>query len=234
MLPVAILAGGMAKRLMPITETIPKALVQIADKPFIEHQLMLIKDQGITDVVICTGHLGEQIRKKIGSGKRFGLHIDYSEDGKNLRGTGGAIKNALKLLGDHFFVLYGDSYLPINFQDVQSSYIQCSKSALMTILKNENRWDKSNVRFERGKILEYNKHKPNPKMLHIDYGLGILSSADLLGYPTDKSFDLAEVYHSLSLRNDLAGYETQNRFYEIGSHTGLYETEKYLLRKDEL
>ena len=138
MLPIAILAGGLAKRLMPITKSIPKALVQVAGKPFIEHQLILLKEQGIKDVVICTGHLGEQIQQQVACGKRFGLNICYSEDGASLRGTGGAIKRALHLLGDQFFILYGDSYLPINFNNVQKSFLGDKRPALMTIIKNES------------------------------------------------------------------------------------------------
>ena len=233
MFPVVILAGGLATRLMPITETIPKALIDIAGRPFIEHQLILLKNQGIKKVVICTGHLGEKIKNHIGDGQKFGINIDYSEDGKYLLGTGGAIRNALNLLGDNFFVMYGDSYLLVNFSEVQKAYLKSEKKALMTVFGNKDRWDTSNVRFEGDRIREYNKEKPTKEMQHIDYGLGVLKSSIFSGYASDKTFDLAEIYNKLSLMDDLAGFEVTKRFYEIGSHNGLAETEEFLLKENK-
>lgn len=230
MLPVAILAGGLAKRLRPITETIPKALVEVANRPFIEWQLDYLHKQGISQVVLCLGYLGEQIEGLIGTGQRFGLKVDYSYDGDRLLGTGGALRKALPMLGDAFFVYYGDSYLPIVFSDVETSFRFQNQSALMTVLKNGNRWDKSNVLFKAGKLLEYNKHEPSQDMSYIDYGLGILSADVLLPYPGDQPFDLADVYHTLSLERRLAGFEVFERFYEIGSFEGLKETEEFLMR----
>ena len=147
MLPVAILAGGLATRLRPITETIPKALVEVAGEPFIARQLNYLSEQGVSKVVLCVGYLGDMIRDVVGSGERFGLKVSYSEDGPTLLGTGGALKAALPLLGRHFFVLYGDSYLPVNFSAVQTAYEQNKRQSLMTVLKNQDRWDKSNVLF---------------------------------------------------------------------------------------
>jgi N-acetyl-alpha-D-muramate 1-phosphate uridylyltransferase len=230
MLSVAILAGGLATRLRPITETIPKALVEVADRPFIEWQLDYLYQQGVRHVVLCISYLGEQIEEVIGDGQRFGLKVDYSYDGDRLLGTGGALRKALPLLGDAFFVFYGDSYLPIGFADVEESFIIQNQPALMTVLENGNRWDRSNVLFSDGKLVEYNKHSPSENMAYIDYGLGVLSADVLLAYPEDEPFDLAEVYHRLSLDRRLAGYEVFERFYEIGSLEGLKETEEYLTR----
>ena len=230
MLPVAILAGGLAKRLRPITETIPKALVEVAGRPFIEWQLDYLHSQGVTHIVLCLGYLGEQVENLIGNGQRFGLKVDYSHDGERLLGTGGAIKKALPLLGDAFFVFYGDSYLPIGFVDVEKCFLAQNKPALMTVLKNGDRWDRSNVLFSEGELIEYNKHSPSKDMAYIDYGLGVLSADVLLDYPEDQAFDLAELYHRLSLDGRLAGYEVFERFYEIGSLEGLKETEEYLQR----
>ena len=228
MLPVAILAGGLATRLRPVTETIPKALVDVAGRTFIEWQLDYLHSQGVRQVVLCLGYLGEQIEELIGDGQRFGLRVDYSYDGERLLGTGGALKKALPLLDADFFVFYGDSYLPIGFVDVEIGFRVQGLPALMTVLKNGNRWDKSNVLFSAGKLLEYNKHAPSDDMAYIDYGLGVLSAEVLLDYPEDRPFDLAEVYHRLSLDGLLAGYEVFERFYEIGSFEGLKETTEFL------
>jgi len=231
MLPVAILAGGLATRLRPITQTIPKSLVEVSGKPFVEWQLEYLHTQGVIHVVLCVGHLGEQIESVIGNGVRFGLEVDYSYDGKNLLGTGGALKKALPLLGEAFFVFYGDSYLPIDFSCVEGSFCKQNRPALMTVLKNESRWDKSNVFFRNGRLLEYNKQAPTAEMDHIDYGLGILSADILKNYPESQTFDLAEVYHGLSKEGQLAGYEVFERFYEIGSFDGLQQTEQFLTRE---
>jgi N-acetyl-alpha-D-muramate 1-phosphate uridylyltransferase len=233
MLPVAILAGGLATRLRPITETIPKALVEVAGEPFICRQLDYLHAQGIRCVVLCIGYLGEMIQAVVGDGSKLGLDVSYSPDGPVLLGTGGALKQALPLLGEQFFVLYGDSFLPVDFAPVERTFFESKKAALMTVLKNGDRWDKSNVLFCAGEMVEYNKYAPRPEMAFIDYGLGVLSSSVLETYPAGQAFDLAEVYHALSLMGQLAGYEVHERFYEIGSHAGLKEAELYFLKKGE-
>lgn len=231
MFPVAILAGGLATRLRPITEEIPKSLIEVAGKPFICHQLEYLCRQGINAVVLCIGYLGEMIQEVVGDGSRWDMHVSYSPDGPALLGTGGALRQALPLLGEHFFILYGDSYLPIDFSDVEKTYAASGKKGLMTVLKNQNRWDKSNVEFDAGQIIEYNKSVFRPQMHYIDYGLGILQSSVLEAYPARQSFDLSKVYNDLSLVGELAGYEVFERFYEIGSHQGIADTQAYLLEK---
>lgn len=231
MLPVAILAGGLATRLRPITEKIPKALIEVAGRPFIAWQLEYLACQGIGRVVMCTGYLGEQIEALVGDGNRFGLEVLYSQDGPVLLGTGGALKQALPLLGEKFFVLYGDSFLPVDFKAVQQAYLASGKQALMTVLENADRWDKSNVLFRDGELIEYNKRAPIPEMAYIDYGLGVMEGNALDMDAHGKALDLADVYHVLSLRGQLAGYEVHERFYEIGSHGGLKETATYFLSK---
>jgi len=234
MLPVAILAGGLATRLRPLTETVPKALLDVAGEPFIFRQLRYLREQGISSVVLCIGYLGHMIFDILGAGEDFGLDIQYSEDGPALLGTGGALANAIPLLGDRFFVLYGDSFLPVKFAEVQQAYEGGGQRALMTVLKNNNQWDRSNVMFAGGRILEYNKRDPNPEMTHIDYGLGVISASALLGYSVDYKFDLADLYHDLSVRGQLAGLEVHERFYEIGTQSGLKETESYFMAKEQL
>ena len=228
MLPVVILAGGLATRMKPITEKIPKSLIEVNGKSFILHQLDYLKSQGIQNIVLCIGHLGHMIESLIGDGKALGLNIHYSLDGDKLLGTGGAIKKALPLLSKDFFVLYGDSYLPIDYKNVEDAYVSSKKNALITVIKNNNQWDKSNVEFASGNLIKYNKHHPNERMQYIDYGLSILNQSIFDTYPENESFDLSDLYHTLSLHNHLAGFETFDRFYEIGSQNGLKETENYL------
>ena len=231
MFSVAILAGGLATRLRPLTEEIPKSLIEVCGEPFICHQLEYLRKQGISSVVLCVGYLGEMIHEVVGDGSRWDMHVSYSPDGPVPLGTGGAIRQALPLLGEYFFILYGDSYLPINFSDVEKTYAASGKKGLMTVLKNQNRWDKSNVEFDAGQITEYNKFVIRPQMHYIDYGLGLLQSATLQAYPAGQSFDLSKIYNDLSLTGELAGYEVFERFYEIGSHQGIADIQAYLLEK---
>jgi N-acetyl-alpha-D-muramate 1-phosphate uridylyltransferase len=226
-LPVAILAGGLATRLHPVTETVPKALLDVAGTPFILRQLDYLRRQGIGRVVLCVGFLGEQIEAVVGDGSAHGLAVTYSRDWPKLMGTGGALQQALPLLDSEFLVLYGDSYLPIDFAAVERAFLASRKPALMTVQANADRWDKSNVLFRDGGIVEYNKRAPSPEMTHIDYGLGALSARVLADEMTPPPFDLADIYHRLSLSGQLAGYEVDERFYEIGSHKGLTEAADY-------
>lgn len=228
--PVAILAGGLATRMRPVAERIPKALFEVAGQPFIEHQLTLLQHQGIDRVVLCVGHLGEMIEAHIGDGARFGLKVAYSFDGERLLGTGGALRRALPMLGKQFFVLYGDSYLDISYAPVQAAYRQSGLPALMTVFRNEGRWDTSNVLFDGKHVARHDKRHPSKDMKFIDYGLGILSS-DLLRGSEDEAFDLSDVYAGLAREGRLAGFEATKRFYEIGTPSGLAETDNYLRGK---
>jgi len=232
MLPVALLTGGMATRLRPITETIPKALVDVAGEPFILRQLKYLREQGAQRVVLCVGHLGEMIEALVGDGAQLGLHVSYSSDGDALLGTGGALKKALPQLGDTFFVLYGDSFLPVDFAAVERAFLQRAELSLMTVIRNVDRWDKSNVLFEDGKLVEYNKRAPRSEMTYIDYGLGVVKACVLESYPAAHNFDLADVYQALSLEGQLSGMEVFERFYEIGSYAGLKQTQDYFLSKE--
>ncbi len=227
-LPVAILAGGLATRLRPITETIPKLLVEVAGEPFFSHQIRLLKRHGLTRVVLCVGHLGERIVERYGDGSDHGIRIDYSFDGPRLLGTGGALVRALPRLGDAFYVLYGDSYLPIDYLAVGRAFLAQGKAGLMTVFENRGRYDASNVWFAGGRIKIYDKKNNVPQMRHIDYGLGVLRATALDGLPRDEPVDLADVYRDLVERGELAGYEVWNRFHEVGSHAGLRELDALL------
>lgn len=226
--PVAILTGGLATRLRPMTEKIPKALMTVAGEPFLAHQLRLLHSTGLRHVVVCAGYLGEMIEAEFGDGSRLDMQIAYSFDGPRLLGTGGALKQALPLLGEHFFVLYGDSYLPFDYGSVARAFLDGGKPALMTVFKNDGRWDTSNVWLEEGEIRLYDKTSHTAEMHHIDYGLGILSSALLNEWPAAEAFDLASIYQQLAAKNQLTGYEVTQRFYEIGSPEGLAELDNLL------
>jgi len=228
MLPVAILAGGAASRLRPITATVPKALVEVAGQPFIGHQLNLLHREGVQHIVLCVGHLGEQIEAFVGDGRRFGLQVAYSFDGDILLGTGGALRRALPLLGEAFFVLYGDSYLDVAMKPIELAFRRQNLPALMTVFRNEGQWDNSNVLFDGIRVIRHDKRAPNPQMRYIDYGLGVLTAKVLYRESAGRPFDLSEVYRALAASGQLAGYEVSRRFYEIGTPGGLAETDQYL------
>ncbi len=227
MLPVAILAGGLATRLRPLTEKIPKSLIEVAGEPFLAHQLRLLRSHGVEQVVICAGYLGEMVRDFAGDGAAFGLRIGYSFDGPALRGTAGALKHAMPLLGERFLTLYGDSYLPVDFRSVAESFVASGRLALMTVHRNEGQWDASNVEFTDGRIVRYDKRHRTPAMHHIDYGLGGFHR-DAFGHlAPDAVYDLATLYQELLARDEVLGLEVPERFYEIGSLSGIAElTEK--------
>jgi N-acetyl-alpha-D-muramate 1-phosphate uridylyltransferase len=230
-LTLALLAGGMATRLRPITEQIPKSLVELHGQPFIAHQLRLLESNGIRRVVVCVGFLGEMIRQAIGNGQKFGVQVEYSFDGETLLGTAGAIKRALPFLGDAFFVLYGDSYLACDYMSVEGHFRHSGKLALMTVFRNEGKWDTSNVEFENGGIRAYSKKNRTPRMHYIDYGLGVFSAKAFEHIPAGEPYDLAELYCRILESGQLAGMEVHHRFYEIGSPEGLQETADFLARE---
>jgi NDP-sugar pyrophosphorylase family protein len=224
---LALLAGGLATRLRPVTEKIPKALLPVAGKPFISHQLALLRTQGVREVVVCAGYLGSQIQEFTGDGSSWGLELEFSLDGDKLLGTGGALKKARQMLGDPFWVLYGDSYLELDLQAILQAWRASGLPALMTVFHNQGQYDKSNVFFRDGRILRYRKDA-DPEMKHIDHGLGLLSQS-CLDLVDREVFDLAEVYGLLARAGRLQGFEAARRFYEIGSPQGISDTEAHLL-----
>ena len=223
----------MATRLRPITEKIPKLLVEVAGEPFFSHQIRLLKKNGLTRIVLCVGFLGDMIVEQYGDGSKWGVQIDYAFDGPKLLGTGGALIAALPKLGDAFYVLYGDSYLPIDYRAVGDAFLRSGQLGLMTVFENHGRYDASNVEFADGRIKVYDKKLKSPAMRHIDYGLGVFRAAAFDGFARDAVVDLAEVQKALVARGQLAGYEMKEWFYEIGSHEGLNELDA-LLRARQL
>jgi NDP-sugar pyrophosphorylase family protein len=229
--PVAILAGGLATRLRPMTDTLPKALIDINGEPFIIHQLRLLRSRGIEHVVLCLGYLSESIIKVVGNGSQLGIEVTYSFDGPLLLGTAGAIRHAFPKLSQSFFVLYGDSYLECDYEQVQENFEASGKPALMTVYRNEGQWDTSNVEFAGGRILAYDKQRRTPRMQYIDYGLGVFNRPVFEHLPPGKPYDLAKLYQEMIAQERLAAFEVTQRFYQVGSAAGVAELRQYLTAK---
>jgi NDP-sugar pyrophosphorylase family protein len=226
--PVALLAGGLATRLGSLTGSVPKALLDVAGRPFVDHQLSLLHRHGIRRVVFCVAHLGEQIEDYLGAGTDRGLSLTYSYDGERLLGTAGALRRALPQLGETFWVMYGDSYMDIDYAAILAEFQRRGARALMTVIRNDDQWDRSNAVFRDGRLVAYDKRQQTAEMHHIDYGVALLSRAVVERVPEDVPFDLADLYRDLVSEETMIGYEVTERFYEIGSAAGLEETRRRL------
>ena len=218
-----ILAGGLATRLRPVTEKIPKSMIDVGGRPFLAHQLELLKRSGVGDVVLCVGHLADQIEDYFGDGSEFGVRITYSREEERLLGTGGALKKADPLLDNEFCLIYGDSYLDIDYRPVFERFSEIDSPVLMTVYRNRDRWVPSNLLYRDGKVIEFNKENPSPQMEYIDFGLSVFSRDILKMFPEEEPYNLDDCYRHLAPKGELAGYEVSQRFYEIGSLEGLEE-----------
>jgi len=222
-----ILAGGLATRMRPLTTSLPKSLIPVMGRPFLDYQLLWLKEHGVTNVILCIGHLGDQIRAFSGDGSRWGIHIDYVNEGNTLLGTGGALRLALeeKKLAESFLLTYGDSFLPVDFSTIGKCFLESGCLGLMTVLKNQGRWDQSNAQVENERVTYYNKSKNIPSTVslqYIDYGLLAFKKLAIEKFTKKGSKqDLADVFTALSHQGELAAYEVRERFYEVGSADGL-------------
>lgn len=241
-----ILAGGLGTRMYPVTERVPKSLIPVHGRPFLGYQLDLLASRGMRKVVLSIGHKGEQIRDFAGDGSRWGLKITYCDEGSTPFGTGGAVRLAYDrgLLESHFFVVYGDSYTDVPFRAIHFSQSPSSGAPVrkggleaistMVTIRNGDRWDRSNVLFEHGRLVVYDKTRTHPRsaeMRHIDYGVSLLSQEAVRRLPERQS-DLSTLFHALSVEGQLAGFEVANRFYEIGSPKGLDEFSGHLIETE--
>jgi MurNAc alpha-1-phosphate uridylyltransferase len=233
MLPLAILAGGYATRLGSLTKDLPKCLIEINGRPFIEWQLDLLIKNGFLDFVFCLSYKSDMVQEYLGDGSSRGVKIQYSLDGETQLGTGGAIQKALPTLGEAFAVLYGDSYLPINYLAVEQEFLNSDNQALMTVYENKNQFDLSNVEFVAGNLINYQKGSSDKKMQHIDYGLTYFRSSTFLSCSNQSAFDLSEVCHDLATHGHMGGFEVFERFYEIGSVHGIHELSEYLRKESQ-
>jgi NDP-sugar pyrophosphorylase family protein len=228
-----ILAGGLGTRLYPATRTVPKCLVEVAGRPFAHWQLEWLASQQIQSVVYSVGHLGEMIRAEIGDGSEWGIEVTYVDEGDKLIGTGGALRLAVErgAVDDAFFVLYGDSYLSVDLGAVAEDFVARRPDALMTVFRNDGQWETSNAILTQGMVTHYEKglSSPPPEMQFVDYGLSALHARVVLemverGVPSD----MADAFTALSRAGRLAGFEASERFFEIGTPSGLADLERHL------
>lgn len=230
MLPLAILSGGYATRLGVLTRDLPKCLIEINGRPFVDWQLELLVANGYSDFVFCISYKSEMVRNHLGDGSRWGAKIQYSIDGEMQLGTGGAIEKALPLLGDAFGVIYGDSYLPIDYLAVELEFLKSNNYGMMTVFKNQNQFDTSNVEYLDGKLINYEKGLTDKRMHHIDYGLTYFQKKAFLSKSNELPLDLSSICHVLAKKKKLDAFEVFERFYEIGSVKGIEEFSEYLRR----
>ena len=233
MLPLAILVGGYGTRLGALTEDLPKCLIQINGRPFVDWQLDLLVSSGFSDFVFCVSYKSEMIQNYLEDGSSRGINIKYSTDGKTQLGTGGAIQKALPQLGESFGVIYGDSYLPINFLELEGKFLSSESKALMAIYQNRNKLDTSNVEFTQGKLINYAKGVHDQKMKYIDYGITYFHEDAFHQWTEQTQFDLSSVCHQLALKGQLDGFEVFERFYEIGSVEGISDLSNYLRKGNQ-
>jgi len=231
---IVILCGGKATRLYPLTKKIPKSMMRFEGKPFLEQQLDLLKKNRIFDIVLCVGYKAEQIKKYFGDGKNFGVEIKYSSDKKRLLGTGGALKKAENLLEDSFLVMWGDSYLPFNFQKAIKFFKKSNKPGMMIVFKNLNKYEPSNVEVKNNLVKSYSKKRKTKKMKYIDYGVSIYRKEVLKYLPKNQVCDLTKLQQALIKKRQLLAYPAEKRFYQIGSPDGLEELKNYIKRKTKL
>jgi NDP-sugar pyrophosphorylase family protein len=230
MLPLAVLAGGYATRLGSLTGDVPKCLIEVNGRPFVDWQLELLMMNGYSEFIFCISYKSDAVQSYLGDGRDRGVSIQYSLDGPTQLGTGGAVQNALPKLGEFFGVIYGDSYLPTNYIAVEQNFLSSKSQALMTVYENQNQFDSSNVEFVDGKLVNYKKGTKNKDMCHIDYGITFFRESAFSKWRDQSSFDLSDVCHQLAKDNQLDGYEVFERFYEIGSIQGIEEFSQYLRR----
>jgi NDP-sugar pyrophosphorylase family protein len=228
---IVVICGGLATRLYPLTQKIPKSMIKFGGKPFLEQQLDLLKKNRIFDIVLCVGYKAEQIKKYFGDGKNFGVEIKYSSDKKRLLGTGGALKKAENLLVDSFLVMYGDSYLPFNFQKAIKFFKKSNKLGMMIVFKNLNKYEPSNVEVKNNLVKSYSKKRKTKKMKYIDYGVSIYRKEALKYLPKNQVCDLTRLQQTLIKKRQLLAYPAEKRFYQIGSPDGLEEFKNYIKRK---
>lgn len=224
----AILAGGLGTRLRPLTERMPKCLIPVNGRPFLEYQLELLARRGVRDIVLCVGHLAEAVLEHFGSGHRFGVSIVYSWEPDGLLGTAGALKNAEPLLAPEFFVTYGDSYLLLDYREIMARFRPSDALGMMVVYRNYDRLEGSNVVVRDGRVAVYDKTTRLPGMVYVNEGLSVLRRRALRLLPEGEAVSQEEFYGGLIARGELLAYETQQRFFEVGSFPGMQEFQRLM------
>lgn len=231
MLPVVILCGGLSTRLQPLTETIPKSMVTVLGKPFIDWQLSLLKENGCKEVILCIGKFGDQIRDHIGSGLRCGIHVQYSDDSGQLLGTGGALQNAYRILPSEFIVMNGDIYVDINYRKLTNHYFCENTLLLMTVYPANGTNIMGNVSINNNKLQKYDKSGTGQDLNYVDFGITVMKRRLLNRFPVGDTFDFGVIYSNLIEHQQASYYVSSTPLHEIGSPDGLRETEEYLTTK---
>ena len=224
---VAILAGGLASRLGNLSKNRPKSLIMFKGKPFVEYQIEQLRRDGIRDIVLCIGYLGDQIQEYIGNGEKYGVHIRYSIE-KTPLGTAGALRNAGTLLMDPFFTLYGDSYVFVDFGEILRYFLSEAMLALMTVYRNYDKFDRSNTAVDGQIVTRYDKEEKTEDMVYIDYGVSVFRKQVLDMIPEGQFYSLGDLFRELITMKSLLAFEADQRFYEIGSEKGLKGFSKFI------
>jgi NDP-sugar pyrophosphorylase family protein len=225
---MVIICGGLATRLGALAKNIPKSMMEIEDKPFLWYQIENLKKQNIKDIVLCVGHLSEQIEKYFGDGKSFGVNISYSYDKEKPLGPIGAVKNAESMLDNEFFIIYGDSYLSVDFQDVIEYFKKYDYPALMVVYKNNDKFDKSNLIIKDNLVVGYGEKDKSKEMIYIDYGTSLLTKKSLEIVPKNEFFSTGQFFSKLIENKNLLSYEVNKRFYHIGDPDSLEEIRLFI------
>ena len=223
-----ILAGGLGTRMAAARPGLPKSMIPVAGRPFLELQLDLLRRGGVEEAVLCVGHRAEKIEEHFGDGRSFGIRLSYSREEEKLLGTGGALRRALPLLEKEFLLLYGDSYLEVDCRSVFAYFSRVDDPVLMTVFRNRDRWVKSNAAFRDGRVMVYDKSPGRRGLEYVDYGLSVLSRASVEEIPGGEFSNLDRLYQRLAAAGRLAGLEVSRRFYEIGTPEGLEELRRHL------
>ena len=224
---IVILCGGLATRLGDLGKDTPKSMIQIKGKPFLEYQIENVKKHLITDIVLCVGHLSEQIEDYFGNGENLGVNIRYSYDKDKPLGPIGALKNAESLLQDTFFIMYGDSYVFVDFDKVYSYFKKQNKIALMVVYQNFDKFDSSNIIINNEKVVKYDGEKTK-ETTYIDYGVSLFRKKILQDVPQDVFYSTNDLFSKLVKQKELLAYEVKKRFYHIGTPEALKEFKKYI------
>ncbi len=230
-----VLAGGLATRMRPHTLTIPKSMLEVAGRPFVDWQLERMAACGVRDVVMCVAHLAEQIERHVGDGARHGVRVRWAHEGVKLLGTAGAIRTTLELLEPQFLVTYGDSYLPFDYAEplrLLAAHSDCD--GVMSIYKNDGQWDASNVVADASRewVARYEKGQTDPAFDHIDYGATALRREVIAALPLGEPWGLDTIQRDLARQKRLRACVARERFFEIGSPEGLAELDRHLRTRD--
>jgi len=216
-----ILAGGLGTRLGDLTGGLPKPMVDVSGRPFLELELDLLRQHDLRDIVLCIGHRAEAIQDYFGDGSRFGLRLRYSVEEKALLGTAGAVKAAEPLLERDFFLIYADSYLRMNYRSAYDRFRESNRLGMMVVLRNDNELERSNLLVEDGAITAYDKSGATPDMHYINFGVSLLRREALDLVPAGVAYSQEDWFQDLIRTENLMAFETFERFYEIGSPAGL-------------